>query len=664
MSERDETRMEDPQLQGASAADDEVTEPAGPGIDPTAKARHFWPTMGRLLRMFAVHRLAIGAAVALTALSILFTVIGPLVLGRATNLVYEGWVSARLDAGLTQDQVVAQMRADGQGTMADMVAAMEIVPGAGIDHGALGQTLLLAVLVYVLGGVVGWQAANILNIVTQRTMYRLRERVEEKIHSLPLARFDRLERGDVLSRLSNDLDNLGQMLSQSLGQVINSVLMLLGVLVMMFSLSWQLTLITLTTVPLTAVLLAVIGVRSQKQFRAQWAATGRLNARVEESITGHDLITVYGRGRSTKDAFDAENEEVHDASFMAQFLGGVMMPAMQFVGNLVYVGIALVGALQVATGTLRLGTVQAFIQYSRQFSQPLAQLGGMMAQMQSAAASAERVFEFLGFEDESAERTDGALPEHVAGRVEFRDVVFGYSPEVPLITGLSFTARPGTTTAIVGRTGAGKTTLVNLLMRFYEVDGGAILMDGVDIATIPRDELRRRSGMVLQDTWLFGGTIEENIAYGRPGATSEDVVAAAKACHVDAFVRTLPEGYDTVIADDGGNLSQGERQLITIARAFLTEPTLLILDEATSSVDTRTELLVQQAMNTLRAGRTSFVIAHRLSTIRDADTILVMEAGDIVEQGSHEELLAAGGAYADLHAAQMAAGGSEDDVEE
>jgi ATP-binding cassette, subfamily B, multidrug efflux pump len=630
---------------------------------PNARAKEFLPTMKRLLGRFGPVRLVVSAAVALVALSIALTVIGPLILGQATNLVFEGWVSGRMSAGQTQEQVVSELRAVGDDTMADMVGAMVIVPGAGIDFAALGGVLLLAIGVYVLASGVEWIANRMLNSAVQRVMYRLREDVERKIHALPLAHFDRMRRGDVLSRLTNDLDNLNQVLSESMGQIIRSVLTVAGVLAVMFALSWQLTLVTLLTVPLTAVVIGLIGVRSQREFATQWKSTGVLNSRVEESISGHNLITVYGRGSVTKEAFDAENDEVFRSSFRAQMLAGLMMPAMQFIGNLVYVGIALVGALQVANGQLRLGTVQAFIQYSRQFSQPLAQLGGMAAQLQSAAACAERVFELLGYPEEPVEQARATLPAQPRGEIEFRHVAFGYSPDTPLITDLNLRAAPGTTTAIVGHTGAGKTTLVNLLMRFYEIDAGQILFDGIDTALLTRDDLRSHMGMVLQDTWLFGGTIEENIAFGKPGATREEVVAAAQACYVDHFVRTLPQGYDTLIADDGGNLSQGERQLITIARAFLTQPAVLILDEATSSVDTRTELLLQSAMQTLRSGRTSFVIAHRLSTIRDADTILVMDHGDIVEQGAHEELLAHGGVYAELHAAQLAAGGSLDDIE-
>ncbi|MCK1802485.1 ABC transporter ATP-binding protein/permease [Brevibacterium sp. R8603A2] len=631
---------------------------------PGSKARAFGPTMKRLLGRFRPFTLAVVGAVVLNAVGIVFTVLGPLVLGQATNLVYEGWVSGRMEGGRSHAEVVADLRAAGDTTMADMVAAMEIVPGAGIDFAALARTLLLTLAVYLLGSLVMFLASRILNSVVQRVMYRLREDVESKIHALPLSHFDRMKRGDVLSRLTNDLDNLNQVLSESLGQIVMSLLTVVGVLAMMFTLSWQLTLVTLITVPLTALVIGILGVRSQRQFQAQWKATGVLNTRVEESITGHDLITVYGRDRVTKELFDAENDDVYRASFSAQMLAGLMMPAMQFIGNLVYVGIAVVGALQVASGQLRLGTVQAFIQYSRQFSQPLAQLGGMAAQLQSAAACAERVFELLSYPEETPDTGTATLPERPRGEIAFEHVAFGYSPDSPLITDLGLRAAPGTTTAIVGHTGAGKTTLVNLLMRFYEVDSGRITFDGVDIAELRRSELRSHMGMVLQDTWLFGGTIEENIAYGKPGATREEVVAAAEACYVDHVVRTLPDGYDTVIDDDGGNLSQGERQLITIARAFLTRPTVLILDEATSSVDTRTELLLQQAMQTLRAGRTSFVIAHRLSTIRDADTILVMAHGDIVEQGSHAELLQRGGAYAELHAAQLAAGGSLDGIED
>ncbi|MEC5181845.1 ABC-type multidrug transport system fused ATPase/permease subunit [Arthrobacter sp. CG_A4] len=428
-----------------------------------------------------------------------------------------------------------------------------------------------------------------------------------------------------------------------------------GVLVMMVLLSPTLAIIALVTIPLTLVTTAVIAKRSQKLFVAQWKNTGELNGQIEETYTGHALVKVFGRQREVEERFRQKNVELYQASFGAQFISGLIMPAMTFIGNLVYVGIAVVGGLQVASGAMQLGDVQAFIQYSRQFTQPLAQLGSMANLLQSGVASAERVFELLDTEEQSPDPVPAAAPGGGRGRLVFEDVSFAYSPDKPLISDLSLVAEPGQTVAIVGPTGAGKTTLVNLMMRFYELDAGRITLDGVDVAAMSRHELRSRMGMVLQDTWLFGGTIRDNIAYGRPAATEADILEAAKATYVDRFVKSLPQGYDTVLDDEGANVSAGEKQLLTIARAFLARPSVLILDEATSSVDTRTEVLVQKAMSALRSDRTSFVIAHRLSTIRDADLILVMEAGQIVEQGTHASLLEAGGAYAALYAAQFAA---------
>jgi ATP-binding cassette subfamily B protein len=552
------------------------------------------------------------------------------------------------------------MRANGQGQVADMLSGMHLDPGHGIDFGALSTVLFWTLALYCLSSLFSWLQAYVLNGVTQRTVYRLREDVEAKIHRLPLKYFDTMPRGELLSRVTNDIDNVQQSLQQTLSQLLTSLLTVVGVLAMMFWLSPLLALIALVTIPLTLIVTMLIAKRSQKLFVAQWQHTGGLNAQIEEAFTGHALVKVFGRHREVTAVFDAKNEELYRASFGAQFVSGIIMPAMQFVGNLVYVAIAVVGGLQVASGAMQIGDVQAFIQYSRQFTQPLSQLGSMANLLQSGVASAERVFELLDAEEQSDDPVAPASPEETRGRLAFEDVSFRYAEDKPLIENLSLVAQPGQTVAIVGPTGAGKTTLVNLMMRFYEVDSGRITLDGEDIARLTRYDLRSRMGMVLQDTWLFAGTIRDNIAYGRPDATEEEILAAARATYVDRFVHSLPDGYDTVLEDEGANVSAGEKQLLTIARAFLARPSVLILDEATSSVDTRTELLVQQAMSALRQGRTSFVIAHRLSTIRDADLILVMEAGRIVEQGTHAELLAAGGAYYSLYNSQFASAVTDD----
>jgi ATP-binding cassette subfamily B multidrug efflux pump len=495
----------------------------------------------------------------------------------------------------------------------------------------------------------------ILNGITQRTVYRLRSDAEQKIHRLPLAYFDRTPRGELLSRVTNDIDNVSQSLQQTLSQMLSSILTVVGVVVMMFVISPLLALIALIAIPLTLFITVVIAKRSQRLFVAQWTHTGELNAQIEEGYSGHALVKVFGRHREVEARFARKNEELYTASFGAQFISGIIMPATMFVGNLVYVAIAVVGGVLVANGSIKIGDVQAFIQYSRQFTQPLSQLGSLVTVLQSGVASAERVFDLLDADEQSADPAAPVSPPAQAGRLVFENVSFRYDPGTPLIHDLSLVARPGSTVAIVGPTGAGKTTLVNLILRFYDLDSGRITLDGVDIAAMTRDDLRSRTGMVLQDTWLFKGTIRDNIAYGRGDATDDDILAAAQAAYVDRFVHALPDGYNTVLDDEGSNLSAGEKQLITIARAFLARPDLLILDEATSSVDTRTELLVQRAMRELRRARTSFVIAHRLSTIRDADLILVMESGAIVEQGTHAQLVAAHGAYARLYEAQFAA---------
>jgi ATP-binding cassette subfamily B protein len=530
-----------------------------------------------------------------------------------------------------------------------------------MDYDAIGRILLLVLAVYLASALFGIVQGRLATRAINNTVNRLRGDVEAKLTRLPLSYFDKQPRGEVLSRVTNDIDNIGQSMQQSMGQVVNSLLTIVGVLVMMFWISWLLALIALVSVPISVMVATRVGKRAQPQFVAQWKTTGKLNAHIEEMYTGHTLVKVFGRQKEAAEVFREENEALFASSFRAQFISGLIQPAMMFVGNLNYVAVAVVGGLRVASGALSIGDVQAFIQYSRQFSQPLSQVASMANLVQSGVASAERVFELLDAEEQSAEPEHPERPAELRGLVSFEDVSFRYEPEKPLIDDLSLKVEPGHTVAIVGPTGAGKTTMVNLLMRFYEVSGGRITLDGVDIAAMSREELRSGIGMVLQDTWLFGGTIAENIAYGATGATREQVVEAARAAHVDRFVRTLPDGYDTVIDDEGTGVSAGEKQLITIARAFLAQPSILVLDEATSSVDTRTEVLIQRAMARLRSGRTSFVIAHRLSTIRDADVILVMENGSIVEQGTHQELIDAEGAYARLYQAQFAQAVAEAD---
>jgi ATP-binding cassette, subfamily B, multidrug efflux pump len=641
----------------------------GPGRGPFGggmvgqKSMTFGPSARRLLARMRPDRGKAMATVLLAVVSVALASVGPKILGRATDLIFAGLFGRDIPAGVTKAEAVENLRGQGEGRLADMLAAMEhVVPGRGVDFDAVGQVLLVVLGVYVASSVLSWLQGYLLNDVTQNTVRRMRADVEVKVNRLPLSYFDKQPRGELLSRVTNDIDNISQTLQQTMSQLLFAVLTVVGVLSMMFYISPLLALVALVTVPVTMVVTGAIMKRSQGLFVSQWRRTGALNAQIEEAFTGHALVKVFGRQREVEKAFADENDELFRSSFGAQFVSGLIMPTMMFIGNLNYVVIAVLGGLRVANGSMSLGDVQAFIQYSRQFTQPLTQVASMINLLQSGVASAERVFELLDAEEEPAEQA-APLAEGGRGEVRFEDVSFRYEPEEPLIEDLSLTARPGQTVAIVGPTGAGKTTLVNLVMRFYDVDSGRITLDGVDIATMRRADLRGRIGMVLQDTWLFEGTIRDNIAYGRPDATEAEIHAAAEATFVDRFVHNLPDGYDTVIDEEGSNISAGERQLVTIARAFLADPALLILDEATSSVDTRTELLLQHAMAALRTDRTSFVIAHRLSTIRDADLILVMEHGRIVEQGTHEELLVAGGAYAALYNAQFVAPATDAAVE-
>ena len=634
------------------------------GAVAPGKAARFGPSFRRLLGLLKPNAVAFTLVSLLGAVGVVLAVLSPKVLGEATNILFEGVVSGMAPAGATKEQVVQGLVDAGQQDLANIVSAMQnFSPGAGVDFLELSRVLLIVLALYFASSLLMWLQGYVINVVMVRTMWRLREQVEAKINRLPLSYFDKVQRGEVISRVTNDIDNITQMMQQSLSQALTAVLTVVGVLVMMLSISWQLTLVVLVTFPLMGVLFGVIGPRSQKAFGIQWRKVGRLNARVEESFSGHALVKVFGREQASREAFRAENEELYRASFKAQFLSNIMMPAMMFIGNLTYVGIAVFGALMVAGGQLRLGDVQAFIQYSQQFTQPLSELGGMAAVVQSGTASAERVFELLDEPEQEADPADAPAPVDGDGTIEFEDVAFSYSPERPLIHDLSFRVEPGQTVAIVGPTGAGKTTLVNLIMRFYELDGGRILLNGQSIGDLTRHDIRAKTGMVLQDPWLFAGSIRENIRYGRASATDAEILEAARATYVDRFVHSLPDGYDTVLDEDASNVSAGEKQLITIARAFVAQPSVLILDEATSSVDTRTELLLQNAMAALREGRTSFVIAHRLSTIRDADLILVMEDGGIVEQGTHDELIAAKGAYYRLYNSQFEQAATDLDAE-
>ncbi|MGD1011169.1 MAG: ABC transporter ATP-binding protein [Acidimicrobiales bacterium] len=619
---------------------------------PVERPKDFRGSVRRLGARLRPERVRLALVVVMASAGVAFTVFGPKILGEATNVLFNGVIGKRLPVGVTKLQAETVLRSRGQGQLADMIRGMNLTPGVGVNFGHLGELLGLAALVYLFGAVLNWAQGYILAGVAQRTVYRMREDVEKKLARLPLKYFDQHPHGDILSRVTNDIDNVTTTLQQGMSQLLTSLLTIIGVIAMMFWISPLLAGISLVTIPLSLVVTLFIARRSQVQFTAQWERTGTLNGHVEEMHTGHALVQVYGRSDTAVAEFDDQNASLYEASFRAQFLSGVIQPAMQFLANLNYVAIAVVGGYRVASGALSLGDVQAFIQYSRQFTMPITQIASQMNLLQSGVASAERVFALLDADEEEEDNAHPKVLEPV-GRVDLEHVSFRYDPDRPLITDFNLVAAPGQTVAIVGPTGAGKTTIVNLLMRFYEIDSGRVLLDSIDARELTRDNVRSTFGMVLQDTWLFTGTIRDNIAYGREGATEAEIMAAAEAAHVAHFARTQPEGYDTIVDEDASNISAGQKQLITIARAFVANPTILILDEATSSVDTRTEVLIQEAMARLRHGRTSFVIAHRLSTIRNADTIVVMEGGHIVEQGNHAELLARKGAYATLYESQF-----------
>lgn len=631
------------------------------GSDPTARAESFWGTLRRFLAELRAHRLRMIVALAATFASVAVSVAAPMMLGRATDLLFSGMISRQVPPGATAQEAAVLLRSSGHERFADMVEAMEFTPGAGVDFDSLGFLLMVVVGMYIVSALFSLLTGMVLRNVVQRTAFELRERVQRKIDRLPLSYIDRNSRGDLMSRVSNDVDNVAQVMNQTLSQFLQSMLTVIGIIVMMLSISWRLTVLSLVVLPVGMGLVAFLMVKAQPYFRSQWKHTGELSGIVEDSMTGHEVALLYGLEDRFADKMRESNQALHSSAVRAQFVSNLVMPIMNMISSATYVVVAVGGGILVANGSMTLGSVQAFIQYSRQFMHPLGTLASMMSSLQSGAASAERVFDLLDAEEMSDELFTATVPSPVRGRVVFDDVRFGYEAGKPVIKDLSLTVEPGQMVAIIGPTGAGKTTLVNLLMRFYEVDSGRITLDGVDIRDISRDELRAHMGMVLQETWLFDGTIRDNIAFGRGGASEGEVIAAAEATGVDRLVRHLPEGYSTHVTDESDSLSVGERQLLTIARAFVSQPDILILDEATSSVDTRTEVLVQKAMDRLRQGRTAFVIAHRLSTIRDADVILVMEDGDVVEMGSHEELVAAGGAYTRL---QTASHGVDSDTEE
>lgn len=596
--------------------------------------RYFLPEKVLLLIVFA-------AAI----IGTIFNIVGPKILGLATTKLFDNLIASFIVQA--QNHVILKELAQ------NPALPLHASPVPGIEFGYIGRIILILLVLYVISAIFVFVQQYLMAGVAQRTIYKLRKEVDEKLSKLPLKYFDGRTHGETLSRAVNDMDNISSTLQQSVSQLITSVVTLIGVLVMMLSISWVLTLIVLATLPLSIIVVAGIAKRSQDFFRKQQSSLGNLNGHVEEMYTGHKIVKAFGHEGKAIAQFDDLNNKLYDAGWQAQFVSGIIMPLMRFVGNIGYVLVAIVGGIMATQNAISLGDVQAFIQYSAQFTQPITQLANIMNVIQSAIASAERVFELLDEEEQVPEAVDALTIKDPKGAVKFQHVRFGYSKDKVLIEDMNIDVKPGQMIAIVGPTGAGKTTLVNLLMRFYEVNGGKIMIDGVDITKLKRGDLRRMFGMVLQDTWLFHGTLRDNIAYGREDASEDEIVQASRTAYADHFIRTLPEGYGTILNEEASNISQGQKQLLTIARAFLADPEILILDEATSSVDTRTELLIQNAMSKLMKGRTNFVIAHRLSTIRDADLILVMNHGTIIEKGSHKGLLTQKGFYADLYNSQF-----------
>lgn len=617
------------------------------------KAKDFRGTMKRLIIYLKPQAIPLLLVVIFTILSVTFTIFAPRIIGEATNKLFEGVISKQLSSGITKEQAIAELKAKGQNQLAEMISVMNLVPGKGIDFQALKQILISLLIVYLLGAFFQWLQQYTMAGVAQNTVYRVRREVDAKLAKLPLKYYDNHSHGDILSRVTNDVDNIAHTLQQNITQIVHAIAVVVGVLIMMFSISSLLTWISLVIIPLALLIAGLVINKSQKYFIAQWDSTGTLNGHIEETFTGHNIIKAFNREEKAKERFNEENQKVYESSFKAQFISSLIRPSVNFLNNLNYVVICIIGGIRVAKGLITLGGVQAFIQYSKQFTQPVVQVASILNILQSTAASAERVFELLDEKEEIPDIENPVVLEKVKGEIKFEHVYFSYNPDTPLIEDLNLEIKPGETVAIVGPTGAGKTTLVNLLMRFYEIDRGCISIDGVDIRKMRRDDLRKIFGMVLQDTWLFNSTIRDNIAYSKEGATEQEIISAAQTAYVDHFIKTLPDGYDTILTDDASNISQGQKQLLTIARVFLADPKILILDEATSSVDTRTEMLIQKAMAKLRKGRTSLVIAHRLSTIYNADIILVMNKGRIVEQGNHKKLLAAKGFYYNLYMSQF-----------